>query len=426
MRQTGAVVNEDLSTGSQVRPVRVAVLNTHPIQYFAPLYAYLTQTEPGMDITALYCTDYSLRGAIDRGFSQEVRWDIDLLSGYRSVFLGPAARERVPAGFLSLIVPELWRELRSGRYDVLWLHGYGYLASWVAFAAAKSVGMPVMLRGETHLGLSRPGWRRLLRDSVLRVFFRHIDAFLAIGSRNREYYLASGVPSEQIHMVPYSVDNDRFIEAAAAAKDDRAATRARLGIPVDLPVVLYASKLVERKHPHTLLRAASNLQLAGLDFALCMVGSGPMEAQLRSLSQELKLRNVSFVGFVNQNALPAVYSASDVFVLASASEPWGLVVNEVMCAGLPIIVSDEAGCAADLVEHHVNGWHVPSGDVTALAQALRLVLVDDAVRAEFGKASLKRIRQWSYAECAKGLRTALASILPNRAVAQTQPASVAK
>ena len=138
-------------------PCRVAVLNSHPIQYFAPLYAHLNR-DPELDVTALYCSDISLRGGMDPGFGQAVKWDVDLLDGYRSVFLGEHARQRVPGGFWSLVCPEVWSEVRSGRYDAVWLHGYAYAADLIALVAARTRGLPVFYRSETHLGLTRSGW----------------------------------------------------------------------------------------------------------------------------------------------------------------------------------------------------------------------------------------------------------------------------
>src|SRR6266550_490375 len=119
---------------------RIAVLNSHPIQYFAPLYAYLNAA-PDLDVTALYLSDISIRGGKDVGFARDVKWDLDLLAGYRSVFLGEGARTREPGGFWSLIVPQVWNELRSGRYDVVWLHGHNYAASLFALMAAKTAGL---------------------------------------------------------------------------------------------------------------------------------------------------------------------------------------------------------------------------------------------------------------------------------------------
>lgn len=397
-------------TDSGSRRYRVAVLNTHPIQYFAPMYAFIDAHLPEVELTALYCSDYSLRGAVDNGFARSVTWDVDLLSGYRYVYLGKAAKTRAPRGFLSLIVPELWNHIRAAGYDALWLHGYGYAACWVGLLAAKSVGMPVMLRGETHLQLSRQGWRRFARDAVLRRVFKSIDAFLTIGSRNSDYYLASGVPPGKIHLVPYAVDNERFEAAATAHREQRADIRTRLGLPMGMPVVLYASKMIERKQPHTLIRAVASLQAAGRDVALCMVGSGPMEQHLRVLANDLGLRNVVFPGFLNQSELPMAFAIADVFVLASTSEPWGLIVNEVMCAGLPVIVSGEMGCSNDLVSDGVNGFQVPAGDIAALAKAIGAIVDNPELGISMGAQSLARIRKWDYAKCADGLKNAIAAI----------------
>jgi hypothetical protein len=130
------------------------VLNSHPIQYFAPLYAYLNAA-PDLEVTALYLSDVSIRGGKDSGFDRDVKWDLDLLAGYPSIFLGDRAYAREPQSFSSLVAPRVWNELRSGRYDVLWLHGHNYTANLIALAAAKAAGLRILMRSETHLGLPR-------------------------------------------------------------------------------------------------------------------------------------------------------------------------------------------------------------------------------------------------------------------------------
>jgi glycosyltransferase involved in cell wall biosynthesis len=386
-----------------MKPVRIAVVNSHPVQYSAPLYAYANR-DPRLEITALYCSDYSMRGARDPGFGREVRWDIDLLAGYRAVFLGPRAATRSIDGFWSLVVPELWREIRSGRYDAVWLHGYGYAAYVLAFIAAKSRGLPVYMRSETHLALRRPRWKQRLRDAFLARAYRFIDRFLAIGTANHDYYRALGVPEDRIHLVPYTVDNDRFIPAARLEAAERVALREKFGLPPDgVPVVMFASKFMRRKHPECVLQAAALLRDRGLRVALLMVGAGEMEAQLRALTARLGLEDVAFPGFVNQSELPAVYAAADVFVLPSADEPWGFIVNEVMCAGLPVVVSEDVGCVPDLVRDGVNGRLIRAGDPESLALALQDVLADPAKRAEMGRQSLALISNWNYERCRVGL-----------------------
>ena len=388
------------------KPFRVAVVNSHPIQYFAPLYAYLNR-DPALELTALYCTDISLRGGMDPGFGQAVKWDVDLLAGYASVFLGENARQRVPGGFWSLVCPELWAEVRSGRYDAVWLHGYAYAADLLALMAAKSRGLPVFYRSETHLRLRRSGWKRRVRDGVLSVGARFVDRFLAIGTANRDYYRSLGVPERKIVDVPYTVDNDRFIAAANLSDAERVAMRQKFGLPQHRPVVLFASKLMARKHPDDVVRAMARLRDEGVMASLLFVGAGEMEASLRSLVVEYNLSGfVSFGGVVNQAELPRVYAASDVFVLPAENEPWGLIVNEVMCAGLPVIVASEVGCVPDLVHDGRNGLLMQAGDVPSLTAALRRLLTDDQERAAMGKQSLEMIRDWSYERCRLGVLAA--------------------
>lgn len=392
------------STGT--RKFRIAVVNSHPVQYFAPLYAYLNRDE-GLEITALYCSDFSLRGGIDPGFRKPIRWDVDLLSGYRSRFLGSRAGKRTPRGFWSLVVPEIWAEVRSGRYDAVWLHGYNYAASVLAFIAARSKRIPVLMRGETHIALSRPGWKRALRDRLLSIAYRFVDAFLAIGTSNRAYYRSLGVPASRIFEVPYTVDNERFIAASSLTSEERGEVRAHYGLPETVPVILYASKFMRRKHPDSLIRAAAILRDRGREAAILMVGAGEMEAELRELARSLHLADVVFGGFVNQADLPRVYGASDIFVLPASDEPWGLIVNEVMCAGLPVVVGSLVGCVADLVHEGINGRRVKAGDDSSLADALEEIIADPARRLAMGKESLAMIRNWSYEECRRGILAAV-------------------
>ena len=392
------------------RRIQIAVLNSHPIQYFAPLYAYLN-TASELEVTALYMSDVSIRGGNDAEFGQDVKWDVDLIAGYRSVFLGKAVRTREPRGFWSLIVPQVWKELRSGRYDLLWLHGHNYAANLIALLAAKTAGLPVMMRGETHLGLTRGTIKSWLRRPLMGALYRSCDRLLAIGSANAAFYRAMGVPDRKIFLVPYSVDNDRFIESAKLTDEQRAKIRQRYNVPVKRPAVLYAAKFTRRKRPGDLLEAVRRLkQETDRAFTVVMVGSGELERELLTFCTQHALDNVVFIGFVNQTELPAIYGASDVFVLPSEHEPWGLAVNEAMCAGLPVVVSREVGCVPDLVKDGANGYTPATGDVDGFARVLQRLIEDGDLRRRQGHASLARIQQWGYRQCLEGIRSALAGL----------------
>jgi glycosyltransferase involved in cell wall biosynthesis len=382
---------------------RVAFVNTHPIQYFAPLYAHLTRYSD-LDVTALYLSDFSLRGGHDRGFDRSVTWDIGLLDGYTAEFVGAASRRRI-GGFFSMIAPELWRAIRKGRFDALVINGHNLAAHHVALAAGRFAGTPTFSRCETHLRLKRSAWRQAVRTPLIRAWYKAFDGFLAIGSANARYYSTMGVPEHRIFLMPYAVDNDRFM--TRAKQSDRAATRARLGLRSDYPAILFAGKFERRKHPDDLLIAYEKLRQQGVSAQLLMVGSGALEHELRDIVRDRNIPNVTFPGFINQTDLPSVYAASEVFVLPSENEPWGLVVNEAMCAGLPIVLSEEIGCAEDLVTPGLNGATFRARDVGALVKVLEPILLDRDYRAKCSSASIKRIKSWGYRECGHALRAAI-------------------
>ena len=389
---------------------RIAVLNSHPIQYFAPLYAYLNSA-PDLEVTALYLSDISIRGGKDVEFGREVKWDLDLLAGYQCVFLGEKAHAREPGGFWSLIAPEAWKEVRCGQYDVLWLHGHNYAANLIALLAAKSKGLPIMMRGETHHGLACGRIKAIIRRPLMGGLYSWCDRLLAIGSQNAAFYRAMGVPEEKIFLVPYSVDNDRFIRSTQLTDEQRIEVRKRYKIAVDQPAVLFAAKFTRRKRPGDILKAARQLKYNNTrPFTVVMAGSGELEPELRTFCLDHGLDNVVFTGFVNQSELPVLYGASDLFVLPSEHEPWGLAINEAMCASLPVVVSQEVGCVPDLVRDGVNGYTPAAGNILGLSQALRRLIEDEALRRRQGQASLARIQEWGYQACLQGIRAALVSL----------------
>ena len=406
------------------RKTRIAVINTHPIQYFAPLYAYLS-AQPDIDIHALYLSDFSLRGATDKGFGEVVKWDVDLLSGYAHRFVGRHWQTREPFGFRASFVPEVWGEVRRGEYDAVWINGHVASSNFVAMAAAKSRGIPVLMRCETHLGLKRTPLKSALRRPLLSQLYRQIDVCLAIGTANREFYRAMGVPEHKICLVPYSVDNARFTRDARLAPDERAAVRQRYGISPTRPAILYVSKLQRRKHPDDLVRAARILAREGLAFDLVIAGNGEMLPELREMAAREGPPHVVFPGFINQLDMPKLLGACDVFVLPAEDEPWGLIVNEAMCGGLPIVVAEEIGCVADLLHEGRNGFSFRAQDVFGLANALRKLIADPQLRQSMARNSLEIIGEWGYERCLTGIRAALAQAgAPRRGVErQSSPPS---
>jgi glycosyltransferase involved in cell wall biosynthesis len=395
-----------------MRKTRICVLNSHPIQYFAPLYAFLNQ-QPDLEVSVIYLSDCGVHDGHDDGFQRKVVWDVDLLEGYPYQFISGAAKRRSLSGkFLSIWAPAVWGAIRSGGFDVLWLHGHGYAANVIALLAARSIGLPVLMRCETHLGLRRGHLKALVRKPALGGLYGLCAGFLAIGSANEAFYRWLEIPQARIFRVPYAVDNKRFINAAHLTPAERAEVRKSLGVHDEQPIVLYAAKFQRHKRPNDLVQACQRLVGEGVSFHLLMVGSGEMETELKEMVGDDDRRHwLHFPGFINQSQLPRVYGATDVFVLPSEEEPWGLVVNEAMCAGLPIIATSAVGSARDLVRQGENGAIYRAGSVEDLAAALKPMLADPSRRATMSRRSLELISEWGFEQCLTGLRKALAASL---------------
>ncbi|MBZ0159600.1 MAG: glycosyltransferase [bacterium] len=378
--------------------MKLGILVSHPIQYFVPVYRALSE-RPDVSLLVLYRTRMGVDAYYDPGFAQTVQWDIPLLDGHESHFL---SNKTALTGYEPGIVKELLRR----RFDVLIVHGYNGLTNLLAVLVAKLIGTRVFVRGDTRLQrhhLSAPFWKRLFKHFLFKMF----DGVLAIGSLNRAYYAAFGVAEERIFFAPFCVDNAMFSLQAEELQIQRLKCRRTLGLPEDCTVVLYASKLILQKRPADLVRAFALVAPRFRDAWLVMAGSGEEEPILRSMVVAFGIERVHFIGFQNQSNLPTLYAASDVFVLPADAESWGLVLNEVMAAGLPVVVSDEVGAAADLVQGQGTGFVYPCGDVEALAGALESLLQSEALRLEMGKKARELIRAWDVDACASGIAAAV-------------------
>jgi len=387
---------------------KIAILSSHPIQYFAPLYAHLSKN-PNLDITVLYCSDFGTRNSYDHGFKQEFSWDIDLLSGYKYEYIGKKYHLREPKGFFSLICPSIIGLLYRNKYDAIWIHGHNYLVNILAIIFSKIFGIKVLMRCETHLQLSRKKFKRAIRPFILGPLYRLCNAFLAIGTNNQKFYLSLGIKESKIFITPYTTDNSRFIDSTAKERLNKNYLLENIGIKNNYPNILFISKLQKRKNPDLLIRAASLID-SNLKFNLIIAGSGEMLEECVSLANSLKLSNVFFPGFINQKKVPSFFAIADIFVLLSHSEPWGLVINEAMSASLPIVASEEIGAVADLVDRE-NGFQISrANELNETVMALEALLRNSELRNKMGQSSLSKIQSWNFSATESGFLKALDSL----------------
>lgn len=394
---------------NQNRTIKLAYVVSHPIQYQAPLLRRIA-AEPGIDLTVFFSSDFSVRSYRDPGFGTEVKWDVDLLSGYKHEFL-PRLRDTSALSPTKPLHYGLMSSLRRGKFDAVWVHGYATVNALHSLLAAKVLGIPVLLRAESWLA-DRPRSRKtlLLKSLYLKLVKSMVSAALPIGTHNAQYwkkYLGESFP---LFLMPYAVDNRYFQERATLAAPHRDELCVELNIDPSRPVILFASKLQGRKHCDHLLEAY--LRMRPQDGGdphpyLVIVGDGEQRKLLEQQVASSGCTSVRFAGFRNQSELPRFFDLCSVFVLPSRHEPWGLIVNEAMNAARPVIVTDEVGSALDLVRDGENGFIYPATNIDALHSALVRALEDPQKTAEMGRQALARVSEWDFEADVRGLLAAL-------------------
>ena len=377
---------------------RLAIVVSHVIQYQDPFFRLLAQ-EPELDLTVIYCERHGAETYLDREMQTELRWDLEMLTGYRFVFLRNFGRgER----YARLVNPGIVPALLRGKFDaVIFIVGWGTVTSLLGFIACRLAGTPYFLFGDSSFPPPETNARSRIRAGLLRMLVRSAEGVMVSGVLNAEYYRHYGGDPRRFFPLPFAIDNDRFAAASQFAPGERDAMRARLDLG-DAFTIVFSGKLVPRKDPLTLLRAVAAMRHRDR-VAVLFLGHGELREELESFANEHALR-VRFTGFVNQTELPKHYALGDVFVLPSTYEPRGLVVNEAMAVGLPIIASDRVGATGDLVRDVF-----PAGDPLALARQLDALLDDPAKLEAMRTWSREKIATWNYAAGVAGVKEALRS-----------------
>ena len=251
-------------------------------------------------------------------------------------------------------------------------------------------------------------WKTWVKKLAWPVLFRTFSQVLAGSNAGVELMRSVGISERQITMTPFTVDNDWW--QAEAARVNRDAVRASWGLDKEEKVVLFCAKLQPWKRPLDLLRAfaAAGIPRSTLIFA----GDGTLRANIEAEAAALGLdKRVRVLGFVNQSQLPAIYRASDVMVIPSEYDAFGLVVNEAMLCGCVVIASDKVGAVRDLIFPGRTGYVYPCGDTRALAVVLREAFADPARMAEIGQAAGNRIAQWSPRATADSVTEAIVRVV---------------
>ena len=283
-------------------PVRLTAVLTHPIQYDAPWFRHIHAHAPGIALTVVYATQPNAEQQ-GVGFDRSFEWDVPLLDGYRSITVRRAqSGDRIDtAHFMGLDAPGIGEAILDSQPDVVMIAGWYSLSLVRALLTCRRHRIPTLYRGDSNLLSGPAGWRRVPWHLKTKLLLRQFDGYLSPGSRSDEYLKHFGAPSYRIFRVPHGVDNALFdvVEAANGGAAARAEARERLGIAPDAFVPLFAGKMVERKNPLDLVRAAARL---GGGVSVLTAGAGPLDVEMRAEAATLGV-DLKALGFLNQTEL---------------------------------------------------------------------------------------------------------------------------
>jgi glycosyltransferase involved in cell wall biosynthesis len=239
-------------------------------------------------------------------------------------------------------------------------------------------------------------------------FMHHCATYVVPGKASFEYVRSYGAAEKNIFTAPNAVDTEFFAVRAESVRRDAATNRGILGLPSRF--FLFVGRLVHDKGVFDLLRAYGALapELRA-EIGLVFVGDGAARPELEAQAKGIAPGTVTFPGFVHREVLARYYALADMFLFPTHSDPWGLVVNEAMACGLPVISTKVAGCIADLVDDLWNGRVIEPGDSHQLTAAMEELAGNALLRAQMGQHSRERILHYSPEACAAGIANAILS-----------------
>ena len=374
---------------------RLVILTEIIAPYRIPVFNVLAR-RAGLDLHVIFLaeTDETLRQW--RVYKNEICFSHQVLQCWRWR----------PGKSSFLINRGLWSALNKVSPQVIICGGYNYAASWEALLWARRHGAEFVLWSESNGQDARRGW--VWVEFLKAYFVRHCDRFVVPGKASFEYLRSLGSPETSILTAPNAVDSSFFATQAENARAQATEARKKLKLPSRF--ILFAGRLVPEKGVFDLLEAYAKLE-SGVrsEVGLVFAGEGISRQELAQQAKGITPGVVCFPGFAQREDLAGLYALADTLVLPTHSDPWGLVVNEAMACGLPIIVSSVAGCSADLVEDGWNGYVVPPRDSEKFSVAIDSLLRQPELKRQMSSHSSERIRNYSPEACADGLAAAAIS-----------------
>ena len=355
-------------------PYRVVMVYIEPTPYIVALIGTLRRIHAG-SIEANYIT-----------INSSQPWKLHLENELDRV---------LPAGFFAQILALRAVLDRDRSRTILQLAGWGHPVLVGALLMASLLRIPVVVESDTAGGRSAHDWREWLKQLLYPIIFRLPRRFLPGGTRQADYLARFGVKPPRITIAQMTVDVCAIRRFCVENRERaRSETRARWGIPSYERIALFVGRLEEEKGLNELLSAFDRAVAAERDLRLAIVGDGSLRKHIETVAADAD-RRIIYLGRLSGDDVWRAYLAVDLLVLPSLFEPWGLVVNEAMACGLPVIVSDRVGCVDDLVRQGETGLVVGAGREAELTAAILELTGKPQARRQMGQAAEQLISHWT-------------------------------
>jgi glycosyltransferase involved in cell wall biosynthesis len=355
------------------KKLKIAFITNIPTPYRRKQWEYYSKCEC-FDITVFYCSQSE----------KDRNWDMQLAEGTKEVFLKGLSYRSFH--FNLEVIKVIFED-----YDLFFVGGYGYPSVLMSILTLRLLKKPwvMMIDGISPLKLKKENY---IAENIKKLLIQGANAYFANGTVGYRLLEKYGVNPKNIFNQYMTVDVDYFTGKVIDSVRFRKELRQKYGMSEDSIVVLYVGRLIENKGVQDLIRAIKSLKNKNLNIKALIVGEGNFKEELKKQSEALK-HDILFTGHIDPEDLYKYYYTSDIFVLPTYDDKWGLVVNEAMACGLPIIVTDAAGCSLDLLRD--NGIIVQKGNVHQLSFAIESLTKKD-LRKQYGASSLRIISKWSY------------------------------
>jgi glycosyltransferase involved in cell wall biosynthesis len=364
--------------------------------YRIPVFNALAQRRE-LDLHVVFLSENDPTIRQWRVYTDEIEFQYDVL---------PSWRRRL-GNYNVLINRDVLSTLNKLRPDAVLCGGYNYLTSWQAAYWARFHRVPLLLWSESTALDQRHGHRPV--EFLKAQFLRLCRSFVVPGRSSSNYLKDFGISDRLIFTAPNAVDVTLFSNPAKQARRNEVEVRARRSLPSRY--FLFVGRLVKAKGIFELLETYAQLDTEIRDkVGLVFVGDGADRPALMERAARIAPGTIQFPGFIQREGLSDFYALADALIFPTHSDTWGLVVNEAMSCGLPVIVTGVAGCVADLVQDGWNGFVVSPKDRAALASVMTRLANDSVLRKEMGSRSRERIDAYSPEAWAEGLVHAVESL----------------